>query len=126
MPLVISAFPYISRMVESSLKEVDAGVIEAAKSMGASAGQIIWKVLLPEAKPSLLVGAAISITTIIGYSAMAGTVGAGGLGDIAIRYGYHRYETEMMLITVALLVVIVQIVQEVFMRISRKSDKRIR
>lgn len=94
--------------------------------MGASAGQIIWKVLLPEAKPSLLVGAAISITTIIGYSAMAGTVGAGGLGDIAIRYGYHRYETEMMLITVALLVVIVQIVQEVFMRISRKSDKRIR
>ena len=126
VPLVISAFPYISRMVESSLKEVDAGVIEAAKSMGASAGQIIWKVLLPEAKPSLLVGAAISITTIIGYSAMAGTVGAGGLGDIAIRYGYHRYETEMMLITVALLVVIVQIVQEVFMRISRKSDKRIR
>ena len=120
VPLVISAFPYISRMVESSLKEVDAGVIEAAKSMGASAGQIIWKVLLPEAKPSLLVGAAISITTIIGYSAMAGT------GDIAIRYGYHRYETEMMLITVALLVVIVQIVQEVFMRISRKSDKRIR
>ena len=81
VPLVISAFPYISRMVESSLKEVDAGVIEAAKSMGASAGQIIWKVLLPEAKPSLLVGAAISITTIIGYSAMAGTVGAGGLGD---------------------------------------------
>ena len=126
VPLVISASPYIARMVESSLKEVDAGVIEAAKSMGASAGQIIWKVLLPEAKPSLLVGAAISITTIIGYSAMAGTVGAGGLGDIAIRYGYHRYETEMMLITVALLVVIVQIVQEVFMRISRKSDKRIR
>ena len=121
VPLVISAFPYISRMVESSLKEVDAGVIEAAKSMGASAGQIIWKVLLPEAKPSLLVGAGI-----FGYSAMAGTVGAGGLGDIAIRYGYHRYETEMMLITVALLVVIVQIVQEVFMRISRKSDKRIR
>ena len=86
----------------------------------------LYEVLLPEAKPSLLVGAAISITTIIGYSAMAGTVGAGGLGDIAIRYGYHRYETEMMLITVALLVVIVQIVQEVFMRISRKSDKRIR
>lgn len=86
-----------------------------------SAGQIIWKVLLPEAKPSLLVGAAISITTIIGYSAMAGTVGAGGLGDIAIRYGYHRYETEMMLITVALLVVIVQIVQEVFMLHIKKE-----
>ena len=134
VPLVISAFPYISRMVESSLKEVDAGVIEAAKSMGASAGQIIWKVLLPECKPSLLVGAALAVTTILSYSAttiigssaMAGTVGAGGLGDIAIRYGYHRYETEMMLITVALLVVIVQIIQEVFMRISRKSDKRIR
>ena len=125
-PLVIAAAPYVARVVESSFKEVDAGVIEAAKSMGASAGQIIWKVLLPEAKPSLLVGAAISITTIIGSSAMAGTVCAGGLGDIAIRYGYHRYETEMMLITVALLVVIVQIVQEVFMRISRKSDKRIR
>lgn len=126
VPLVISAFPYISRMVESSLKEVDAGVIEAAKSMGASTRQIIWKVLLPEAKPSLLVGAAISITTIVGYSAMAGAVGAGGLGDIAIRYGYHRYETDMMLITVVLLVIIVQIIQEVFMRISRKSDKRIR
>ena len=126
VPLVISAFPYISRMVESSLKEVDAGVIEAAKSMGASTGQIIWKVLLPEAKPSLLVGAAISITTIVGYSAMAGAVGAGGLGDIAIRYGYDRYETNMMLITVVLLVIIVQIIQEVFMRISRKSDKRIR
>ena len=126
VPLVISAFPYISRMVESSLKEVDAGVIEAAKSMGASTGQIIWKVLLPEAKPSLLVGAAISITTIVGYSAMAGAVGAGGLGDIAIRYGYHRYETNMMLITVVLLVIIVHIIQEVFMRISRKSDKRIR
>lgn len=126
VPLVISAFPYISRMVESSLKEVDAGVIEAAKSMGASTGQIIWKVLLPEAKPSLLVGAAISITTIVGYSAMAGAVGAGGLGDIAIRCGYHRYETDMMLITVVLLVIIVQIIQEVFMRISRKSDKRIR
>ena len=94
--------------------------------MGASTGQIIWKVLLPEAKPSLLVGAAISITTIVGYSAMAGAVGAGGLGDIAIRYGYHRYETDMMLITVVLLVIIVQIIQEVFMRISRKSDKRIR
>lgn len=126
VPLVISAFPYISRMVESSLKEVDAGVIEAAKSMGASPWQIIWKVLLPEAKPSLLVGAAISITTILGYSAMAGSVGAGGLGDIAIRYGYHRYQTDMMLVTVVLLVIIVQIIQEVFMRLSRHSDKRIR
>ena len=126
VPLVISAFPYISRMVESSLKEVDAGVIEAAKSMGASTGQIIMKVLLPEAKPSLLVGAAISVTTILGYSAMAGAVGAGGLGDIAIRYGYHRYQTDMMLVTVVLLVIIVQIIQEVFMRLARRGDKRIR
>ena len=126
VPLIIAAAPYIGRMVESSLKEVDAGVVEAAPSMGASTWQIIWKVLLPEAKPSLLVGAAISITTILGYSAMAGAVGAGGLGDIAIRYGYHRYQTDMMLVTVALLVIIVQLIQEVFMRTSRKSDKRIR
>lgn len=124
--LVMSAFPYIGRMVESSLKEVDAGVIEAAKSMGASTGQIIWKVLLPEAKPSLLVGAAISITTILGYSAMAGSIGAGGLGDIAIRYGLHRYETDMMLVTVVILVIIVQAIQEIFMRLARRGDKRIR
>ena len=126
VPLVISASPYIARMVESSLKEVDAGVIEAAKSMGASTWQIIVKVLLPEAKPSLLVGAAISVTTILGYSAMAGFTGGGGLGDIAIRYGYHRYQTDMMLVTVVLLVIIVQLIQEIFMRMSRRSDKRIR
>ena len=101
-------------------------MVEAAKSMGASTWQIVVKVLLPEAKPSLLVGAAISITTILGYSAMAGFTGGGGLGDIAIRYGYHRYQTNMMLIPVALLVIIVQLIQEVFMRMSRTSDKRIR
>lgn len=126
VPLIIAAAPYIGRMVESSLKEVDAGVIEAAKSMGASTWQIIVKVLLPEAKPSLLVGAAISVTTILGYSAMAGFTGGGGLGDIAIRYGYHRYQTDMMMVTVVLLVIIVQLIQEVAMRMSRKSDKRIR
>ena len=109
VPLVIAAFPYISRMVEASLKEIDAGVIEAAKSMGASTWQIIFKVLLPESKPSLLVGAAISITTILGYSAMAGCVGAGGLGDVAIRYGYHRYQADMMLVTVVILVIIAQL-----------------
>ncbi|PNV60287.1 methionine ABC transporter permease [Clostridium sp. chh4-2] len=125
-PLVIAAAPYVARMVESSFKEVDAGVIEAAKSMGASTSQIIWKVLLPEAKPSLLVGAAISVTTILGYSAMAGFVGGGGLGAIAINYGYYRYQTDMMLITVAILVIIVQIIQETGMRMSRLSDKRIR
>lgn len=126
VPLIIAAAPYIGRMVESSLKEVDAGVIEAAKSMGASTWQIIVKVLLPEAKPSLLVGAAISVTTILGYSAMAGFTGGGGLGDIAIRYGYHRYQTDMMMVTVVLLVIIVQLIKEVAMRMSRKSDKRIR
>ena len=126
VPLIIAAAPYIGRMVESSLKEVDAGVIEAAKSMGASTWQILVKVLLPEAKPSLLVGAAISVTTILGYSAMAGFTGGGGLGDIAIRYGYHRYQTDMMMVTVVLLVIIVQLIQEVAMRMSRKSDKRIR
>lgn len=126
VPLIIAAAPYIGRMVESSLKEVDAGVIEAAKSMGASTWQIIFKVLMPEAKPSLLVGAAISVTTILGYSAMAGFTGGGGLGDIAIRYGYHRYQADMMMVNVVLLVIIVQLIQEVFMRMSRKSDKRIR
>ena len=126
VPLVLAAAPFVARLVESSLKEVDAGVIEAAKSMGASTWQIIVKVLLPEAKPSLLVGAAISVTTILGYSAMAGFTGGGGLGDIAIRYGYHRYQTDMMMVTVVLLVIIVQLIQEVAMRMSRKSDKRIR
>lgn len=126
VPLVIAAAPYIARMVESSFKEVDAGVIEAAKSMGASTMQIICKVLMPEAKPSLLIGAAISVTTILGYSAMAGFVGGGGLGAIAINYGYYRYETEIMLITVAILVIIVQIIQESGMKLAKVSDKRIR
>ena len=126
VPLVVSAAPFIARMVETSLAEVDAGVVEAAQSMGASTFQIIWKVLLPESKPSLLIGAAISTTTILGYSAMAGAVGGGGLGGIAINYGYYRYETDIMLVTVAILVIIVQIIQEIGMRLARKSDKRIR
>ena len=125
VPLVVSAAPFVGRMVESSLKEVDIGVIEAAESMGSSRFQIIWKVLLPEAKPSLIVGSAIAITTILGYSAMAGFTGGGGLGSIAINYGYYRYDTGVMLITVALLVIIVQIFQEVGMRIAHRSDKRI-
>ncbi len=123
-PLIFASAPYIGRMVESSLKEVSAGVIEAAKSMGASNWQIIWKVLLPEAKPSLLVGAAICITTILSYSAMAGFVGGGGLGAIALNYGYYRYKTDIMLVAVALLVIIVQIIQEFWMRLSRATDKR--
>lgn len=124
VPLVIGAAPFIARMVESSLKEVDKGVIEAAQSMGATPFQIIWKVLLPEARPSLILGAAISVTTILGYSALAGIVGGGGLGDIAIRYGYYRYQTDIMLVTVALLVVIVQVLQDLGLRLARLSDKR--
>ena len=125
-PLVFAAAPYIARMVESSLKETDAGVIEAAKSMGAGNMQIVTKVYLPEAKPSLLTGAAISITTILGYSAMAGFVGGGGLGTIAINYGYYRYQTDIMVLTVIILVIIVQLIREAGTRLSRNTDKRIR
>lgn len=125
VPLILASAPYIARMVESSLKEVDAGVIEAAQAMGSSPFKIIYKVLLPEAKPSLIVGAAITVTTILGYTAMAGFVGGGGLGAIAINYGYNRYNYEVMTITVLILVVVVQIFQEVGMRFARKLDKRI-
>ena len=124
VPLVIAAFPFVARMVESSLKEVSPGLIEAALSLGASPMQIVTKVLVPEALPSLTVGAAIAITTILGYSAMAGIVGGGGLGDIAIRYGYYRYETGIMIVTVVLLVVVVQIFQEIGMRLASHEDKR--
>lgn len=125
-PLVISAAPYVARMAESSFKEVDRGIIEAAKSMGASTLQIIIKVLIPEAKPSLLVGAAISVTTILGYSAMAGNLGGGGLGAIAINYGYYRREPVIMWGAVILLMVLVQVIQELGLRISKRSDKRIK
>ena len=125
-PLVVSAAPYVARMVESSFKEGDRGVIEAAKSMGASTGQIILKVLIPESKPSLLVGAAISITTILGYSAMAGNLGGGGLGAIAINYGYYRREPVIMWAAVILLMILVQIIQELGLRLAKKSDKRAR
>ena len=124
VPLVIGSAPFVARMVESSIKEVDWGVIEAAQSMGASPLQIVWKVLLPEAKPSLVVGSAIAITTILSYSAMAGFVGGGGLGAIAINYGYYRYQADTMLITVAILVVIVQVFQEVGMYLANRGDKR--
>lgn len=125
VPLVIAAAPFIGRMVESSLKEVDRGVIEAAQSMGASRFDIIRKVLIPEARTSLLVGVTIVVGTILGYSAMAGTVGGGGLGDIAIRYGYYRYQTDVMLVTIVILVILVQILQGIGMIISRKFDRRI-
>lgn len=124
VPLVVAATPFIARMVESSLKEVNGGVIEAALSMGSNNWQIITKVLLPEAKPSLIVGSTIAITTILGYSAMAGFVGGGGLGAIAINYGYYKYQTDIMFVTVILLVIIVQIFQETGMKIAQKTDKR--
>ena len=124
VPLTIAAAPYIARMVESSLKEVDAGVIEAARSMGASDFQIVPKVMLVEARTSLIVGATISLGTILGYSAMAGTVGGGGLGDIAIRYGYTRWQTDIMVVTVVLLVILFQIFQTIGMKIANRLDRR--
>ena len=124
VPLVIAAGPFIARMVESSLKEVDEGVIEAARSMGASNIRIIVKVLLVEARTSLINGATIAVGTILGYSAMAGTIGGGGLGDIAIRYGYHRYQADIMIVTVVLLVILVQIFQMIGTTLANRLDKR--
>jgi D-methionine transport system permease protein len=124
VPLTVSAIPFIGRMVESSLKEVDRGVIEAAQSMGASDLQIITRVLLKEARPSLINGATICLGTIVGYSAMAGAIGGGGLGDIAIRYGYYRYEMDIMLVTVIIIVILVQLFQFVGNRLSKNLDKR--
>jgi D-methionine transport system permease protein len=126
VPLVIAAAPFVARMVESSVKEVDRGVIEASLSMGASPLEIVCRVLIPEAKPSLILGAAIATTTILSYSAMAGICGGGGLGAIAINYGYYRSKTDIMLWMVAILVLIVQVFQEIGTWISGKSDKRIR
>ncbi len=126
VPLVVAAAPYVARMVESSLKEVDPGVIEAARAMGSSTSQMVLKVFIPEARPSLLVGGAISLATILGYSAMAGFVGGGGLGAIAINYGYYRYQSDVMLITVILLVIIVQVFQEGGLKIASKTDKRLK
>ena len=122
--LVLAAIPYIARMTESSVKEVGKGVIEAAQSMGASEFTIIRKVLIPEAKTSLIIGAVISLVTILGYSAMAGTIGGGGLGMIAITYGYQRFNNDIVWICVALTIIIVQIIQELGMFIARKTDKR--
>ena len=124
-PLVISAAPFIARMVETSLSEVDAGVVEAAQSMGASPLQIIRKVYLPEAMPSLILGGAISIITIVAYTAIAGTVGAGGLGDIAVRYGHQRNIRSVMWVTVVFLIIFVQIIQWVFSWWSKRIDKRL-
>lgn len=124
VPLTIAAAPLIARMVEGSLKEVDHGVVEAALSMGAGKMTIVIKVLIAEARTSLLVGVTIALGTILGYSAMAGIVGGGGLGDIAIRYGYYRYETGIMLITVLVLVILMQVLQWLGTLLSKKLDRR--
>ena len=126
VPLVVSAAPFVGRMVESSLNEIDKGVVEAAQSMGSSSWQIIYKVLIPESKPSLIIGAAISVTTILGYSAMAGIVGGGGLGAVAMNYGLYRYDDQIMFITIVIIVVIVQILQEIGMMTAKKLDKRLK
>lgn len=124
VPLTIAAAPFVARMVETALQEVDPGVVEAAKTMGATNWQIAKKVLLPEAVPSLIRGFSITTITLIGYSAMAGAFGAGGLGDIAIRYGHHRYQADVMWVTVVLIVVIVQVIQMAFEIAAKKIDKR--
>lgn len=124
IPLVAASIPYIARLVESSLKEVDKGVIEAAKSMGASNFDIVFRVMLVEARTSLIMGATIATGTILGYSAMAGIVGGGGLGDIAVRYGYYRYQTDIMIVTVILIVILFQIFQNVGMITANKLDRR--
>lgn len=121
VPLTVGAIPIIARMVESSLKEVPPGIIEAAQSMGASPLQIIFRFLIPEAVPSLLLGGAINLATILGYSAMAGCIGGGGLGAIALNYGYYRYQTDVLLVTVVTLILIVQIFQELGTRLSLRS-----
>lgn len=124
VPLTLAAAPLIGRMVESSLKEVSQGVIEAAVSMGAKTGTIVFKVLIGEARTSLLVGVTIVLGTVLGYSAMAGVVGGGGLGDIAIRYGYYRYETGIMLVTLIFIVAIVQLMQGIGTLAAKKLDHR--
>lgn len=124
VPLVIAAFPFIARLAESSLREVDPNIIEAAQSMGASPFQIITRVMLPESVPSLLTNGTTAITTILGYTAMSGIIGGGGLGKIAINYGYYRYKYLIMIVAVIILTVLVQLFQSVGTKIAQRSDKR--
>lgn len=124
VPLVVTAAPFAARMVEQSLAEVDGGLVEAAQSFGASTWQIVWKVFLRECLPSFIRGVSITFVTLFGYSAMAGAVGAGGLGDIAIRYGYQRWQFDVMIAAVVLCVVVVQVVQTAGDVLARKIDKR--
>lgn len=124
VPLVIAAFPFIARLAESSLREIDPNIIEAAQSMGASPFQIITRVMLPESVPSLLTNGTTAITTILGYTAMSGIIGGGGLGKIAINYGYYRYKYLIMIVAVIILTVLVQLFQSVGTKIAQRSDKR--
>ena len=126
VPLVIAAFPFIARLVESSLREVDPNIIEAAQSMGASPFQIIVKVMLPESVPSLISNETIAVTTVLGYSAMSGIIGGGGLGKIAINYGYYRYQTLIMLFAVFCLIILVQLLQSIGTRLATRCDKRLK
>ena len=125
VPLVIASFPFVSRLVETSIREVDAGVVEAAQSMGATPLQIITKVLIPESMPSLVANATIAATTILGYGAMAGVIGGGGLGKVAINYGYYRYNLVLEIFATALLVVLVQVLQSIGTRLATRCDKRV-
>ncbi len=126
VPLVIAAFPYIARLVEGDLRKLDPGIIEAAQSMGATPGQIIRKVMIPESLPSLLNSATIALTTVLGYTAMSGIIGGGGLGKIAINYGYYRYQYLIMMLAVILLVILVQLFQGAGTKAAIKSDKRLK
>ena len=126
VPLVVASFPFVARLVETSLRELDAGVIEAAQSMGATPFQIITKVMIPESLPSLISSMTTALTTILGYSAMSGAIGGGGLGKVAISYGYYRYQADIMLIAVILLIVLVQLFQTVGTALCNRSDKRLR
>lgn len=126
VPLVIAAFPFVARLVESSLREINPNIIEAAQSMGATPFQIIVRVMIPESVPSLISNATIAVTTILGYSAMSGIIGGGGLGKIAINYGYYRYKYLVMIFAVVLLILLVQIFQTVGTRLAVRLDKRLR
>jgi len=124
VPLVVAAIPFVARLVESGLKEVDHSVVEAVTAMGANPWQVIWKVYLPEALPALIRGITITAISLVGYSAMAGVVGGGGLGDVAIRYGYQRFQGDVMLATVVILVVMVQLIQFLGEALARRFDHR--
>ncbi len=126
VPLVAAAFPFVARLVESSLRELDSNIIEAAQSMGATPLQIIWKVMIPESIPSLIQNVTIALTTILGYSAMSGIIGGGGLGKIAIDYGYYRYKYLVMFVAVIILILLVQLFQSIGTYLAKRSDKRLK